>query len=238
MEVDRRRPTPTRTGACRSTAAAARRLPARPGRRRAWPASANVPLTRKTSSPPGRSSRAASGDPEVGVAPDRRAVLGDGEVERRVRERHVLARSRGGAGTRARAPPASAARSRAAPRSSRRRRRGRRAGRATPRRTRCRSRARPRPCRRRRRASATSLSGTSRMPQRDLVGRPVPLRALDVVRRLLRPDLAVDRGVVGQLFRQTLVAHDRAVPGRLRVVSRQISSIGHDRAHSVSSGVR
>ena len=49
-------------------------------------------FVRKSSRPRGRSRRAASRDPGVGVAPQRRAVLGDGEVEARVRQRHVLGR--------------------------------------------------------------------------------------------------------------------------------------------------
>ena len=52
---------------------------------------ARVELPRKTSSPPGAAGRAASGMPPVRVGPDRGAVLGHGEVEGSVRERHLLA---------------------------------------------------------------------------------------------------------------------------------------------------
>jgi hypothetical protein len=50
----------------------------------------SVELQRKTSQPPGRRSRAASGIQRSGSHQDARAVLGEREVEGRVRQRHVL----------------------------------------------------------------------------------------------------------------------------------------------------
>ena len=56
------------------------------------------------------------GDPRVRVAPDARAVLGDGEVEARVRERHVLGVAVHERELEPELAPAGAGRSRAAPR--------------------------------------------------------------------------------------------------------------------------
>ena len=99
------------------------------------------------------------GDPLVRVAPDRRAVLGDDDVERRVRERDLL-------GVRLEERELDPGLALHLPRGlelrgGRRRRRpgALRAARATRRSTRCRSRARSRPCRRRRAARSAPTRG-------------------------------------------------------------------------------
>ena len=126
---------------------------------------------RKTSRPPGRSSRAASGIHFVGVGPERGAVLREREVERRVRQRHGLARRLDERELDPGLAPACAAPSRAAPASGRRRPAARRASRATPRSTRCRSRARRRRARSRRRGRRPRTRGSRRRPRRS---RPTP----------------------------------------------------------------
>ena len=72
-----------------AAAQAARSSSSDVGRRRG---TTSVEFVRKTSRPPGRSSRAASGIHCVRVGPERRAVLREREIERRIRQRHRLGR--------------------------------------------------------------------------------------------------------------------------------------------------
>ena len=154
----------TRSGACRSSRAAARGRAAPP---RSWAQSMkSVPLTRKTSSPPGPQQPRRLRDPAVGVAPDRGAVLRDGEVEARVRQRHVL-----GARLDQRELEPELLLHRAGGLELGRRdvdadRPARRAARARRRCTPCRSRARPRPCRRRREGREAPTRARARRPSR------------------------------------------------------------------------
>ena len=79
---------PTRTGACRSTGAGARDRAARSSSGAARIAS--VPLTRKIELASGSQQSGGLGYPGVRIRPDGRPVLGDGQVEARVRKRNRL----------------------------------------------------------------------------------------------------------------------------------------------------
>jgi hypothetical protein len=159
-------------------------------------------------------------NPEIGIAPDARPVLGHGEVERRVRERHVLGarvdereleavlRLHRASGVELLRCQVDADRTGALPREPR----GYVCGAAAQL-----DHVLPRDVRK---DLHLALWDVEDAPG-DLLGRPVALRPGDVARRLLRPLLAVDRGVRRQVFRH-----------------RQISSIGQERAHLVSASVR
>ncbi len=135
-------------------------------RRRAVHTIASGWLPRNTSRPPGRSSRWASADPHVRVAPDRGAVLADREVERAIglsrRSRRCRAPIRC---RRRRARRRAGVRSRVAPTSCRSRTPTRRVGASTPTRSRFRSRVRsPAGPQGRRAATAAPCSGCPRSP--------------------------------------------------------------------------
>ena len=113
--------------------------PRAPRQARRWLRSASC---RKTSSPPGRSRPMCLGNPLRGIGPDRRAVLGECEVEGRVGQWDLLALA-SISGNSSRFPPACDGRSRGwAGVTSRPTKGTPHASRAMPRSRRCRSRAR------------------------------------------------------------------------------------------------
>ena len=133
----------------------------------------SVELRRNDELPSGTEQPRGLGDPLVRVGPDRRSVLRHRDVERRVRQRHILAECPDELETRSRSSPYSAAPSPAARAWDRRRRRAaRHAASARRRSRRCRSRARPRLSRTRPEGRGLPTRARPRSPSRS---RPWPM---------------------------------------------------------------
>ena len=90
VELDAARRRPSRTDASRSMAAMSRSAAGPSSFVSGTVSAQNVPLPRKTSSPPGRRMRAASRDPAGRIGPDGGAVLADGQIEGGIGQAAVL----------------------------------------------------------------------------------------------------------------------------------------------------